>query len=192
MKRQKSDKAGCHEWMLPLLCVAICTLLLGSGDLRAEDENASSKRATRITADKVIYSRQDSTVRFEGNVYASRDTFEIWCNEMTVYVNKEGAAAERNEGQPSLQSEQSFERIVAEGDVRLQMEGRTAESRKAIYESGPKILTLTGDVHLQEERNTIQGHKVKLYLKEDRSEIMSGEKGQVEAVFFSSEEDASQ
>lgn len=192
MKHEKSGEAGYYEWMVRLLCFAICVLLVGSGGLRAEDENASSKRATRITADKVMYSRQDNTVRFEGNVYASRDTFEIWCNEMTVYVKKEGAAAERNEGQPPLQSEQNFERIVAEGDVRLQMEGRSAESREAIYESGPEILTLTGDVHLQEERNTIEGHKVKLYLNEDRSEIMSGEKGQVEAVFFSSEEDASQ
>jgi lipopolysaccharide export system protein LptA len=167
-------------------------LLVLPGSLLAKEKSPSAQQETRITANKVVYSRNDSTVRFEGNVHASRDAFEIWCAEMTVYVNKEGAAAEGNQEGPSLQSERNFERIVAEGDVRLQMEGRSAESRKAIYESGPEVLTLIGDVLLKEQRNTIEGQKVKLYLKEDRSEVMSGEEGQVEAVFYSSEEDESQ
>ncbi len=177
---------------LRLLCLALCALLIGSSSLQAEEKPEPSGKQTRIVADKVVYSRQENTVRFEGNVHAAREAFEIWCTEMTVFVAKEGAAGGENGGQPSLQSQRNFERIVAVGDVRLHMDNRTAESRKAVYEAKSETLTLTGNVRLREGRNTIQGEKVKLYLKEDRSEVMSGEEGQVEATFYSSEEDESQ
>ena len=85
---------------------------------------------------------------------------------------------------------QDFQRLLAEEDVRIKMQDRTATSKKAVYQRQGEILVLEGEVEIQEGPNQIQGQKVTIYLQEERSEVFSGQEGErVRAVFFPSQEE---
>jgi len=144
-------------------------------------ENGVNLQRTRITSDKVIYTGDQETIVFQDNVYVERSDFELWCRRMTVHLA--GRGVPRGEG--GANTTEDFEKIVAEEDVRLRMEGRNATCRKAVYRSGEEMITLSGDVRLQQGRNRIRGQTVRMDLAGNTTEIVGSGEQQVEATFYS-------
>ena len=138
---------------------------------------------TQITAQRMEFQRRDNQVRFFDSVHVKRDSFELWCEKLTLHLAKGGGNATRTAG---MQGGQDFEKIVAERNVRVRMNGRTARSDKATYQTDPEVIILQGNATLKEERNVLRGKVVKFYIQEDRGEVIGGEEGRVEAVFYPS------
>ena len=86
--------------------------------------------------------------------------------------------------QPVMDQQSSIKRIVAQGNVRIKADrDRSGTCGKATYEAKSDLLTLEGDPVLREGPNTIQGEVIKLYIEENRSEVIGGKK-RVEAIFI--------
>jgi lipopolysaccharide export system protein LptA len=133
---------------------------------------------TRIEADTMTYLQEKGEVEFAGHVQVTREDFTLWSKRLVVEFEPGDDA-----GGQALQTQGSVRKIVATGDVRFEGQGRQGGCDRAVYEDGPGVLTLTGDPWLQEDRNRINGEIIRLYLRENRSEVQGGQK-RVEAVFY--------
>jgi lipopolysaccharide export system protein LptA len=180
--------------LVALLLVIVLQLCPFCPEAHGFEMSGSGGNATEITASSMSYSHQKTTVVFSGDVQVVRSNFRLWCRTLTVHLRSEAASSLNAEGPESAASgqdrelSQQFKKIVAEGDVRLEMDDREATGDRAVYEAASETLTLLGDVVLSQGQNRIQGQKVTFYLRENKTEIAGGDKDQVKALFFPSDE----
>lgn len=135
----------------------------------------------KITSDTMTYTQKGDQVVFKGSVYVIRQDIELWSNTLTVLLEKKEGA--KNATQSVVDEQGSIKKIVAQGNVRIKADkGRTGTCGKATYEADKDLLTMEDNPVLMEGANKIQGEVIKLYIKENRSEVLGG-KGRVEAIF---------
>ena len=137
----------------------------------------------RITSDSMRYSQKNDQVVFSGAVHVIREDIELWSDTLTVLLEKSASSPPVNK-QPVMDQQSSIKRIVAQGNVRIKADrARSGTCGKATYEAKSDLLTLEGDPVLREGPNTIQGEVIRLYIEENRSEVIGGKK-RVEAIFI--------
>lgn len=135
----------------------------------------------KITSDTMTYTQKGDQVVFKGSVYVIRQDIELWSNTLTVLLEKNEGADNATQGVVDEQG--SIKKIIAQGNVRIKADkGRTGTCGKATYEADKDLLTMEDNPVLMEGANKIQGEVIKLYIKENRSEVLGG-KGRVEAIF---------
>jgi lipopolysaccharide export system protein LptA len=111
---------------------------------------------------------------------------------MTVTLSEEGTGEDAQEDQgPNLGIGGQVQKIVAQDNVRLKMDQRTATSDRAEFYAQESRIVLLNNVVLQDKRNTVHGHQVTFWLDEDRSEIQGTEESRVRAVFYPDEAEES-
>jgi lipopolysaccharide export system protein LptA len=136
----------------------------------------------KITSDSMRYSQKNDQVVFTGAVHVIRQDVELWSDTLTVFLEKSTTAAGKAE--PALDQQSSIKRITAQGNVRFKADrDRSGTCGKATYEAKSELLTLEDKPILREGPNTIQGEIIKLYIEENRSEVIGGKK-RVEAIFI--------
>ncbi len=135
----------------------------------------------KITSDTMTYTQKGDQVVFKGSVYVIRQDIELWSDTLTVFLEKKEGS--KNATQSVVDEQGSIKKIIAQGNVRIKADkGRTGTCGKATYEADKDLLTMEIDPILMEGANKIQGEVIKLYIKENRSEVLGG-KGRVEAIF---------
>ena len=135
----------------------------------------------KITSDNMRYSQKGDQVVFSGTVHVIRENIEMWSDTLTVLLEKE--QGKESAGATPMDQQGSIRKIIAQGNVRLKSDNnRSGSCAKATYDAKSELLTLEGDPVLMEGANKIQGEVIKLYLKENRSEVLGG-KQRVEAIF---------
>lgn len=135
----------------------------------------------KITSDTMTYTQKGDQVVFKGSVYVIRQDIELWSDTLTVFLEKKESS--KNATQSVVDEQGSIKKIIAQGNVRIKADkGRTGTCGKATYEADKDLLTMEIDPILMEGANKIQGEVIKLYIKENRSEVLGG-KGRVEAIF---------
>lgn len=139
----------------------------------------------KVRSESMVFDQQKNTVVFTGDVHAVREDFDIRAREIVVHLAESGqeqqAAAGADMGE--------IERIVAKGAVRIENQGRIGTSETAVYDVERGVLVMEGDPVLTEGENRISGKIVRIYLREDRSEVEGGDGRQVEALFFTPKEE---
>ncbi len=142
---------------------------------------AAQEVPVKITSDTMTYSQKGDQVVFKGSVYVIRQDIELWSDVLTVLLEKKEGP--KNATQSVVDEQGSIKKIIAQGNVRIKADkGRTGTCGKATYEAGKDLLIMEDDPMLMEGSNKIQGEIIKLYIKENRSEVLGG-KGRVEAIF---------
>lgn len=135
----------------------------------------------KITSDTMTYTQKGDQVVFKGSVYVIRQDIELWSDTLTVLLEKKESS--KNATQSVVDEQGSIKKIIAQGNVRIKADkGRTGTCGKATYEADKDLLTMEDNPMLMEGANKIQGEVIRLYIKENRSEVMGG-KGRVEAIF---------
>lgn len=135
----------------------------------------------KITSDTMTYTQKGDQVVFKGSVYVIRQDIELWSDTLTVFLEKKESS--KNATQSVVDEQGSIKKIIAQGNVRIKADkGRSGTCGKATYEADKDLLTMEIDPILMEGANKIQGEVIKLYIKENRSEVLGG-KGRVEAIF---------
>ncbi len=155
--------------MLTLSLLALCAAPAPAADVQVP---------TKITSEKMRYSQDGGSVIFEGKVHVQRPDMRIWARTLTVRFapGAKGGAASGDPGQ--------IETIVAKGAVRLEREGKTGTCETATYQVAPGVLVMEGEPELNDGDNRITGRVIRLYLKDNRSEVEGGGGKQVEAIFM--------
>ncbi|MDO9582322.1 MAG: LptA/OstA family protein [Desulfomicrobium sp.] len=135
----------------------------------------------KITSDTMTYTQAGDQVVFKGKVYVIRQDIELWSDVLTVLLEKKDSP--KSATQSVANDQGSIKKIIAQGNVRIKADkGRTGTSGKATYEADKDLLTMEDNPVLMEGANKIQGEVIKLFIKENRSEVLGG-KGRVEAIF---------
>lgn len=134
----------------------------------------------KITADKMQYSQKADEVVFSGNVHVLRQDMELWSDMLTVLLEKQQAEAKKTS---AIDQQGSIKKIIAKDNVRITAtNNRSGSCGLATYDARTETLVLEHNPILREGQNTIQGELIKLYIKENRSEVLGGKK-RVEAIF---------
>lgn len=137
-----------------------------------------------ITANSMQYSQQNDQVVFSGAVHVTRQDVELWSDTLTVFLDK--TEGKRNAADAAMANPGSIKKIVALGNVRIKADnGRSGTCGKATYDAKADLLTLEDNPVLMEGQNKIQGEVIKMYIRENRSEVIGG-KQRVQAIFNTS------
>lgn len=141
-----------------------------------EDLNGS----TDIVSDKMTYSGQDNLVVFSGNVHVVRPDFELWSDELQVFL-KQGQMED------ARQQQENIEKIVASGQVRIQSEQREGFSDLLTYYPQTGEARLEENPRLVEDQNSVEGETIILNMKDNTSEVLGGADKRVRVIFHSDE-----
>lgn len=154
----------------------------------------NKQEPVRVTSDKLTYKQAENAVVFEGNVYATHGDMALWSNKLTAYfaekkktppASEQGAKDQGGKGGGDFSDK--IERIVAEGNVRMVSGKNEGFCGKLTYFVAEDTLRMDDNPILRENDNTVRGEIIKYYLKENRSEVLSGAQRRVEAIFKSGE-----
>jgi len=118
-------------------------------------------------------------VVFTGEVDAQRDDFTVYCHKMVVYYEKSPA----KKGSEDFSAQ--IEKIVASGNVKIvRAEGGIATGENAVYYHQDEKLVLTGKPVVKQNDSSVEGDRITLFLKENRSVVESSSDKKVRAVIF--------
>ena len=116
-------------------------------------------------------------VVFSGQVDAKREDMTINCEKMIVYY------IDRSSDKESGKTDMRLDKIVATGKVKISRpDGALATSEKAVYYENDEKVVLTGNPVVKQGNDFVQGSRITLYLKEERSIVEGSENEKVRAV----------
>jgi len=151
----------------------------------ASSENQVKKGPSKpivINSNTLEADNKKKTVTFTDDVKAQMDNFSVYCKKMVVYYEE---GPEKNEKGGAGETATKIDKIVATGDVKIvRAEGGVATGQKAVYYQLDEKLVLTGKPVVKQKNNFVEGDRITLFLKEDRSLVESLQDKKVRAVIF--------
>jgi len=115
-----------------------------------------------ITSDKVEARWNENLVIFKGNVIARQKDMVIYADSVDVVTSKDG---------------KGIERVIAEGNVKIQQGLRVADCQKAVFHNLDQKLFLTGDPRVSEGGNIVLGDEIIFDIDKNRVEVKGGPGG---------------
>ena len=130
-----------------------------------------------ITSNTLEIDNEKKNVTFTGKVTAKKDDWVIHCNKMILYYDEEAATSVTNTEKVRV------DKIVAIGDVQiLRSGGGEASAGEAVFYQAEEKIILTGKPMVKQGDDFVEGSKITLFLKENRSLVEGSEKEKVRAV----------
>jgi lipopolysaccharide export system protein LptA len=146
----------------------------------------SSEKPMVIHSDTLIFDQEGGIITFEGKVKASSKDLVVDCEKMIVYLNESSSPGS------GLESGR-IEKIIASGDVVInRSDGGIAKAGKAVFYQNEEKVVLTENPSVQQGQDLAEGHRIVLYLKENRSIIEGSGEKRVKATLFPKEEKGDQ
>jgi outer membrane protein assembly factor BamD len=115
-----------------------------------------------ITSDKVEARWKENLVIFKGNVIARQKDMVIYADSVDVVTSEDG---------------KGIERVIAEGNVKIQQGLRVADCQKAVFHNLDQKLFLTGDPRVSEGGNIVLGDEIIFDIDKNRVEVKGGPSG---------------
>ncbi len=131
----------------------------------ANESMVQGRGPVEVTADQLELDDIAKVLVFTGHAVAVQDDVSIHGDRLTLQY--QGEARE-------------IEQVVAEGNVKIVQQGRTATGDKAVLYREEGRVVLTGNPKVSQGNNFVQGEQITIFLN-DRRSIVSG--GRVNAVF---------
>ncbi len=148
--------------------------------LEAAGVQAENGKGTEITSRDMTFEGRENLVVFSGDVYVRRPDFELWSDELYVHLKSE---TDMDETSPEAGEDDNIEKIVAQGNVRIQGEGREGRSGFLTYFPDTEVVELEQDPRLIEGRNSVEGEKIVLNLRDNTSRVYGSEEKRVRVIF---------
>jgi lipopolysaccharide export system protein LptA len=122
---------------------------------------------------------RSKVVTFSGNVRADRGDFAIDCQKMLVFYS-DAPSGGNIPGEGTR-----IEKIVASGEVKIsRAQGGMAASDQVVYYHADEKMVLTGRPVVKRGNDFVEGDRITIYLKEDRSIVESTQDSKVRATIF--------
>ena len=176
-----STRAALKIWAACLFMVCLMPLM-SSGESFADNQapgnpmNGNDK--IHITADRLVASQNSQMVTFTGKVKVIRGKMTIVSDSLNVFYTDPKQTSDKKVGKDSI------DRIVASGNVNIEMEGKTAICDQAVYQTATQSLTLTGEnTQIQSGNNYITGNTVTIYQETGQIIVDGNDTKRVNAVF---------
>ncbi len=165
-----------------LLVIFLFGLLLpcsaGSETLKEKFVKGEPKEMV-IKSNKLEVDDNREVVIFTGNVNAKREDFVITCQKLVVFYKSPPGKKGSDEGKTEV------DKIVATGTVNIHhAQGGAATAEKAVYYQRDEKVVLTENPVVKRGSDFVQGDRITMYLKENRSVVESSGDRTVKAVIF--------
>ncbi len=162
---------------------ALLFLQLSSGAPGAEPVKQETAKtgpgAMVIHSQSLELNDNAKVVTFSGDVRATRDDFTIECQKMQVHY------AQLPGQKGGVEAGRGIDRIEASGKVRIvRAEGGTASAEQAVYHQAEEKVVLTGSPMVKQGNDFVEGDRITLFLKENRSVVESEQNRKVRAVIY--------
>ena len=173
-----------HRSALLILTLSLIFPLVA---LSAESSQKDSPKADPgpmvIKSDSLEVDNKRKIVIFTGNVNCKRDDLVIDCQKLVVYYRNEPTKQESEEENVKV------DKIVATGQVKItRPDGTTATAEKAVYHQNDEKVVLTGKPRVKQGNDFVEGTRITLFLREERSIVEGSNDRKVRAVIFPKEE----
>ncbi|CAN2041755.1 lipopolysaccharide export system protein LptA [Candidatus Magnetomoraceae bacterium gMMP-15] len=179
-KKRKTNMANISKFINIFLILYIFTFNISY----AQDDKEFDGNQIKITADKLLSKSNSQYVEFQGNVKVIKGNTSISSENLKIFYK-----ADSGRKNNSL-TQEAIEKIVASGNVEIVLNEKKAITKKAVYVIKDQVLILTGNnTRVVSGKNIVAGNKITIYLADEKIEVESGKKKQVEAVFYSNEKD---
>jgi len=127
--------------------------------------------------------QQKRLIVFEGEVNARREGMVVDCQKMIVYYRNNPT---KNES--SVESSR-IDKIIALGNVTINSsDGSMARAGRAVFYQNEGKIVLTENPFVKQGPDFVEGHRIIIFLNENRSIIEGGETKRVKATIFPKEE----
>jgi len=113
-----------------------------------------------ITSDRVETYSKENLVVFKGNVMARQKDIVIYADTLEAIIVEDG---------------KGIERVVANGNVKIQQGLRVANCQKAVFYNSDQKVILTGDPRVWEGGNMVSGDEIVFDIRQDRVEVKGGQ-----------------
>lgn len=165
------------------LSVLLMSGFLFTGSIRAEKvEDNLKKSATRpmvINSQTLEMDDVSKVVTFTGDVNAKKGDFVIDCQKMRVYYKNV------SDNKKIIENETKILKIVATGQVRItRAQGGLATSEKAVYFEDDEKIVLTGKPVVKQGNDFVEGDRITIFLRDNRSVVESSVGKKVKAIIF--------
>ena len=151
-----------------------------SSSAESEKKTPEAKNDSQIVikADSLEIDDNNQIVIFTGNVEAREKEFVINCQKMVLYYKDQSTQSVSETGEVNI------DRIIATGDVKItRPNGGLATAEQALYYRNDEKLILTGKPKVKQGDDYVQGSKITLFLKENRSLVEGSKDDRVRAVY---------
>ena len=139
-----------------------------------------------IHSDTLLFDQQQRMITFKGKVKARTEDMKVDCQKMIVYLRE-------NPSSSSTVESGRIEKIIALGDVVIiTSDGGIARAGKAVFYQSEEKAVLTENPSVQQGPDLVEGHRIVMYLKENRSVIEGSASKRVKATLFPKEEKGEQ
>lgn len=168
----------------PFYLVLVTALILlvhplAFSEISAKEGEKGDNPSIVVKADSLEIDNKKKIVTFSGNVDAKRDIFTMYCEKMDLHY------VDRQSGASSEKTQFEVEKIIASGNVKIiRTGGGSATADKAIYYQAEEKVVLTGNPVVKQGRDSVEGSRITLYLKDNRSVVEGSENRRVKAVLF--------
>jgi lipopolysaccharide export system protein LptA len=148
-----------------------------SADFRLAKDGGGKEAPLVIKSNNLEIDNDKKTVTFTGNVDARKDDWIMNCNEMILIYNEQTGKAGTDAEKVRV------DKIIAKGAVRiLRPLGGEATADEAIYYQAEEKVVLTGKPVVKQGDDFVEGSKITLFLKDNRSIVEGSEENKVRAV----------
>jgi len=160
-------------------------ILLASVSAWADDKTNSpgpevDAQKILITARQLVTNTATRLAEFQGEVRVRQGETVIDADSLKIHYT----GGPQDKTTASAEGE-SIEKIIAEGNVKIQMDNRIAFADHAVYTTADSVLVLTGkNSRLTSGNNSITGSKITFFRADGRVKVEAGEDRRVEAVLF--------
>lgn len=149
----------------------LLSFLLIAGPATAQGlKNHNSNAPVNFSADRIEVQDRADRVVVAGNVVVDQGGLKLNAQRMTVNYRKTGAAAPAQNA-PMPGSGVQVQRIDASGDVLVRNADQTARGNVAIYDLNKRLITMLGNVRLDQGTNHLTGGRLVMDLASGRSTI---------------------
>ena len=154
-----------------------CVFILGFviGELLSQRVvMAEDNVPTTITSKTMAAFNKDRKAIFRGSVVLTQGALVVRSDIMIVWFKEKDHHGNQPKGENP--DRQRIERIVAKGRVVIEKAKSRATCRNAVYYKDKEEIVLTGSPVAWQEGTRVNGPKMTMYLKENRSIVEGGSK----------------
>jgi lipopolysaccharide export system protein LptA len=142
-----------------LFIIPIVVSLLVSAVDAAPQPDTSNREPIVITSGHMEAQKLGDKVTFTGNVTLKKESMTLSSDSMIVFYDA---------------GSKDVRQIDAHGNVVVRKDSRVAFSNDASYFSRDEKIVLTGDARIIENENQLNGGKITLFMRDDRSLVEGG------------------
>ncbi len=157
--------------------------LVSADDGKPIDGSGKKQEKIHITSDRLIVDSDAKYATFTGSVRLSQGDTVITADLLKVFFSND-----LNGIGTGSAGKDSIKKIVATGNVRINMDDGVAVTEQAEFISETSTFILSGEnSKVVRGNNSISGSKITLYRKDGRITVEGGTKKRVEAIIFPAE-----